>query len=60
MSLFRKSSNTFPYIKAVCRLTEQLGGELINTEFPKNLTLPPQVILARVLSESAGRIKPSH
>lgn len=49
------------YIKAVCRLTEELGGDtkLINTAFTKNLMLPLQVILARVLSHSAGRIKPS-
>lgn len=49
------------YITAVCTLTGELGEEmeLVSTAFTKNLTLPPQVILARVLSDSAGRIKPS-
>lgn len=47
--------------KAVCRLTGELGEdtELVSTAFTKNLTLPPQVVPAGVLSGSAGRIKPS-
>lgn len=49
------------YIKAAGRLTGELGEdmELVSTAFTKNLMLSPQVILARVLPDSASRIKPS-
>lgn len=47
------------YMKTVGRLTGELGEdvELVSTVFTKNLMLPPQVILARVLADSDSRIK---
>lgn len=48
------------YMKAIGRITGELGedAELVSTVFTKNLMLPPQVILARVLADSDSRIKP--
>jgi len=48
------------YMKAVGRLTGELSEDedLVSTAFTENLILPPQVILARVLPDSASRIKP--
>lgn len=48
-------------MKAVGRLTGELGEdvELASTAFTKNLMLPTQIILTRVLPDSGSRIKPS-